>query len=305
MISIVLTAYNGRKYITDLMDSLRNQTVAPDEVLVLDDGSTDGTDSVVENYIASHQLEGWKLIRNQENLGWKKNFFKGIKMAKGDLIFPCDQDDIWCRDKLEIMGRIMREQRQIELLVSNYYLKQDEKDGYAATSNYDDYAVQKVPFDHQWALVRRPGCVFCFRKSFFDDIESEWDVQAGHDANLWRFAVVRGTLYSIHYSSVFFRRHGDNTTAGNNRGQSGAKRLEMLKEEEERIQKFKKYAADGHFEADPEEFDRELSFTRLRIELIEHKSPKAFFTLLFRYKKYFPTRLSLLGDVKAALRKGS
>ena len=119
-LSIVMTTYNGMEYIKDQLDSIANQKRKADEVLIYDDGSNDGTIEFIENYINNNGLNNtWKLIVNEENKGWRRNFVEGIWASMGDLVFPCDQDDIWHEDKLETIEKIMTENPQIQVLTTN------------------------------------------------------------------------------------------------------------------------------------------------------------------------------------------
>ena len=94
-ISVVMCCYNGEKYIQEQMDSLKNQSRKADEIIIIDDCSKDDTVQIIKNYIQQNELHSWKLIENKKNKGWKENFMFGIRQAKGEVIFPCDQDDIW------------------------------------------------------------------------------------------------------------------------------------------------------------------------------------------------------------------
>ena len=100
-----MTTYNGERFLPEMLESLRNQTRKIDELLIFDDGSTDSTVCLIENYIDKYGLENWKIRQNEINLGWEKNFVQGLNQAKGDVIFPCDQDDIWHTDKIEKMTK--------------------------------------------------------------------------------------------------------------------------------------------------------------------------------------------------------
>ena len=115
-VSIVMTTYNGEKYIGQMLDSIRNQTRPADEVLILDDRSKDNTVKFVNNYIEKYKLNGWKIIVNQKNVGWKCNFRNGLEMATGDVIFLSDQDDKWHTDKLEKMTAAFEKNQNIWLL---------------------------------------------------------------------------------------------------------------------------------------------------------------------------------------------
>ena len=77
---------------------------------ILDDCSKDETPELIRKYIIDNNLSGWKLIENQTNQGWKKNFKLGFDLATGDYIFPCDQDDIWHLDKVQKMTDVYKRQ---------------------------------------------------------------------------------------------------------------------------------------------------------------------------------------------------
>ena len=70
MISLVMAVYNGEQYITAQMESIKNQSLAPDEVIIRDDCSTDKTREVVSNFITANGLN-WKLICAETNTGWR------------------------------------------------------------------------------------------------------------------------------------------------------------------------------------------------------------------------------------------
>ena len=77
-ISVVVSVFNGEKYISEQLDSLRQQTRRPDEVLLFDDGSSDKTPQIVADYITKYSLANWKYTRNPENKGWRRNFMDGM-----------------------------------------------------------------------------------------------------------------------------------------------------------------------------------------------------------------------------------
>ena len=119
-VSIVLCSYNGEKYIEEQLDSLRVQTRPADEVMIFDDRSTDRTVKIVQDFIRKYELSGWSIEVNSENKGWKRNFMEGMQKASGDLIFPCDQDDVWMMNKIEKMSEIIEKNNNILLLTANY-----------------------------------------------------------------------------------------------------------------------------------------------------------------------------------------
>ena len=215
-VSVVMTTYNGEKYVVEQLDSIRTQTRKADEVLIFDDRSSDQTVQLIQNYINHNELNGWKVMVNASNKGWKKNFFEGIQETSGDIIFLCDQDDIWVSDKIEKMIQVLERNEKISVLASDYSIKlEGEK-----RSNYQSVAkqmkitgkVEMIPFDQKWYYVTRPGSTYCFRKIFFEAIKKDWNVNLAHDCNLWYFASARGEMAIYHYDTMVFRRHGDNAS---------------------------------------------------------------------------------------------
>ncbi len=100
LISIAMTTYNGDKYLKEQLDSIYSQTHKNIEIIVSDDCSTDGTVEILDKYSKSH---GLKYHRNNNNLGFVKNFEYAISLCKGEYIALSDQDDIWVDNKLETL----------------------------------------------------------------------------------------------------------------------------------------------------------------------------------------------------------
>lgn len=100
MISIALTTFNGQKYLKDLLISLRKQSLLADEIIVVDDNSTDETITILNSFKDYLPL---KIYRNNITQGVNKNFEKAISLCTGDFILICDQDDIWLDLKIECL----------------------------------------------------------------------------------------------------------------------------------------------------------------------------------------------------------
>ncbi len=105
-ISIALCTYNASQYLTGQLESLKNQTLKADEIIVCDDCSTDNTIEILEKY---KDILNIKLFINDLNLGVTKNFEKAISLCSGDIIFLCDQDDIWESKKIEKMSKFFED----------------------------------------------------------------------------------------------------------------------------------------------------------------------------------------------------
>jgi len=100
-ISVVLCTYNGAKFLKEQLDSIVAQTLQPYELIAQDDGSTDETIDILQDYAKKYPLI--KVYRNEKGRGINNNFFSAIRRATGDFIAISDQDDIWMTDKFETM----------------------------------------------------------------------------------------------------------------------------------------------------------------------------------------------------------
>jgi glycosyltransferase involved in cell wall biosynthesis len=98
--SVALCTFNGEKYIAFQLQSILEQTVAVNEIIICDDCSTDNTISIINSFARSYP--GIIAVHiNDRNLGGRKNFEKALKLCSGDFIFFSDQDDIWMKNKVE------------------------------------------------------------------------------------------------------------------------------------------------------------------------------------------------------------
>lgn len=119
-VSVALAAYNGTEYIEKQLRSLMAQTRRIDEVIIRDDGSTDETVRIAQEFIDAHALEGWRVLRAEKNGGYFENFHQAIMEASGDVIFLCDQDDIWDVRKVERCMQELEKDKSLLLVCTGY-----------------------------------------------------------------------------------------------------------------------------------------------------------------------------------------
>ena len=214
--AVVLACYNGEKYIVEQLDSLRLQTRVLDEILIVDDCSTDNTIQIVEEYIKQYELKNWRLVINSYNKGWCRNFIDAFGMVDADLIFPCDQDDIWSIDKVENMSVIMEENPQINVLVSNFevFNMSASSDIPGVYKMINDGKVKPILYNSRYMTIRRPGCVYCFRRLIYPHVQKMWTEGQAHDSILWRVGIFTDSLYLYQKSTIKWRRTDTSTTIG-------------------------------------------------------------------------------------------
>lgn len=219
-IAVIMSTFNGSEFILEQLTSIRNQSLKVDKVVICDDFSTDNTCNIIDKFITENELsDTWALIRNTENIGWRKNFHQLIKNINSDYIFLCDQDDIWFNDKVSCMVECLVENPNIEVLTSNFqqFSKSDE---ILFTNNLENEKKEFFTWDISfYNSVERPGCSYLIRGSFIRDLNRSplFDGQNAHDAVIWSVSCVRGTLYNLDQVLIFWRRHQSSATLNNNK----------------------------------------------------------------------------------------
>lgn len=101
LVSVVLGTYNGEAFLEEQLRSVLAQTWTPLEIIAIDDGSTDRTVGILREYAARDSRI--RIVINERNLGFVRNFEKGCSLARGTYIALCDQDDYWFPDKIAKM----------------------------------------------------------------------------------------------------------------------------------------------------------------------------------------------------------
>lgn len=219
VLSVVLCTYDGAAYLQEQLDSLLCQTRKPDEVVVGDDCSRDGTWPVLQAFEKKAGALGIKvsLVRNERNLGFVGNFTQTLKRAAGDIVLLCDQDDIWHWDKLAVIERRFTGQPELLLLFSNARLVdatgQELRHSLFEALEFDDEERRTVreggAFD---VLLRRSivtGATAAFRRHL---LEIALPVGKGwiHDEWLALIAAVAGRVEMIEDPLIDYRQHDRN-----------------------------------------------------------------------------------------------
>jgi glycosyltransferase involved in cell wall biosynthesis len=119
-ISTVIVLYNLEKYIDDAIQSVLKQTRRSDEIIVVDDCSTDGSSDIVAKY-RNRVIH----IKQEENIGTLRNSLSGLKAATGDIVAFLDGDDVWMPEKLEAIEREFLQDEEV-VLVSHDFIEVDE-----------------------------------------------------------------------------------------------------------------------------------------------------------------------------------
>lgn len=305
-ISVVMTTYNGEKYVEDQLISLTNQTRLPDEIIIFDDCSTDRTVHIVQKFIEMHSNVRLKLSVNKSNKGWQKNFMDAISEAKGEIILLADQDDIWIQDKIAKCSNLLESHDEIDLLTCNFSVfnmrrkKAAEEDQEAGMNN--DKALFRFEIDKDFYRVNRPGCTYCFRKSFFDDIKSYWQPGMAHDQLLWSAAILKHSLYNYNEVLIKFRRHDSNASGRITLNVSREKRIARIDNNIRLIQQLYQLYISQIDNVEANVVKEYLSYEAYRRDFLETGSLLKWMGLVKKYRKYSYSMKSLFKDLYIAKR---
>ncbi len=215
-ISVVIATYNGHKYLDQQLQSVLNQTLKPDEVIVCDDMSTDATVNILEEYQQRGEL---KYSINPTNLGVIENFKRGVAMARpGNYISLCDQDDEWMPDKLERSAALLNTFDDPDVPCMVYTdLRLVDRDMNVINPSLWNEVGQQERYHHnlQNLLFNQfvNGCSTLLNPALRNLVQTiPNNVKFYHDDWIAVAAFALGKAKSINEATVNYRAHGSNVT---------------------------------------------------------------------------------------------
>lgn len=220
---IVLATYNGEKYLARQLDSILAQTHTSWELLARDDGSTDGTTAILEEYAARYP-DKIRIIRDSEgNLGYGHNFARLMEHTSAEYISFADQDDIWHPDKLErSVARLKamedRYGSSTPLLVHHDFAIINANDDVTDRSHEEKYRIGKDNSNIAHMLVQPilHGFSGMANRALIDKSLPLPPDEKFHDSYIAAVASVFGHIEFDPDQLADYRIHGNNVTAGKN-----------------------------------------------------------------------------------------
>jgi glycosyltransferase involved in cell wall biosynthesis len=217
-VSVAIATYNGAKYLRQQLESIAQQTILPNEIIISDDCSDDNTREIVESFVKSSAIP-IRFLSNQRNVGIINNFFNAFNHCTGDYIFYCDQDDVWMPNKIEQCLQCFAHSSQIKLvihqdnIVDEHLTNQNIIQPFMSQSH-----VMKSPiyrddvwgFGHQMVFHRTILPILTYLKE--SNPANLSHVAACFDFSIIVAAGLCGDIYMLKKPLVLFRRHSDSTT---------------------------------------------------------------------------------------------
>lgn len=227
-IAILMATYNGEKFIKEQIDSILAQTYTDFVLYIHDDGSTDGTMSILKEYEAKNPAR--IVIMEGESTGCARNNFLYMhKMVNAPYYMCSDQDDVWLKDKIEItIGRMEKLEKLSTLKPNLVYTELRVVDERLNTIEDTMSVYQRLDCkdnSESFKLMQNSvtGCTMMVNRQLRDMMCGFYDIDniIMHD---WWAAIIAahfGAISFIDKPTILYRQHGDNSV--------GAKKSHGLK----------------------------------------------------------------------------
>lgn len=204
-VSVILPTFNGQKYIAEAIESALTQTLAPHEIIVVNDGSTDGTEKIVQGY-------GSKVrYIYQENKGVAGAYNTGIAVASGNYIAFLEHDDVWAPEKNASQVQCFEDGGQPGMVFSPVLLVEEGKPSKLNVVNLND-GEGEVNFAAFFARNRVLNCsTVMMRKSVLEDVGGFLeDLPLSFDYDLWLRIAAKYRVVCLSKPLVAYRIHSNN-----------------------------------------------------------------------------------------------
>lgn len=207
MISVCIATYNGSKYIEEQIGSILVQMGNRDEIIVVDDNSNDSTLHKI-NGIGDARI---KIYQNKKNTGVKKTFERAIGLAKGDIIFLSDQDDIWIDGKVDLAKQAFIKNPNVTLFASDAIVI--DKSGRTVSNSFYNL-IGRFTNNIFLNIVKNKflGCTLAFKKDMRTYFLPIPETVPMHDIWIGAINSIFGKTYFSDAPLVKYRRHEKNLT---------------------------------------------------------------------------------------------
>lgn len=226
-ISVVIPLYNKEAEVERALRSAIEQSLAPREIIVVDDGSTDGSADVVERVMREHPEAGIRLIR-QQNRGVSAARNRGIGEATGSYVALLDADDVWLSGYIAEVCRLMAYYPDADAYSTAFYIVNKGSRTAAATPESEGYVnVAEEALKHRYPII--PSVATLRRSTVLDAGGFPEGMRIGEDQWLWVRMIQRGAKFCFSPMSLAcYSRTASNRSASIYRKEQSMHSLEEL-----------------------------------------------------------------------------
>lgn len=213
-ISVVIATYNGEKYIEEQLESILAQSVRVNEIIICDDASSDETLKICNDKLGGGNIK-YSILQHDINQGVVSSFKEALFASTGDIVFFCDQDDVWLPNKVATFISKFKEEKDVDLLFSNAYITNADL---KPTGKYLWDTIKFRPSQQEFKeclqieMLKRnifTGMCMALRRNLIDDgIWFSKDML--HDECIGWYALMKGGVDYIDKPLVYYRQHSNN-----------------------------------------------------------------------------------------------
>lgn len=217
-IGIVIATYNGERYVKEQIESILNQTVQPNQIVISDGGSSDNTVSICESMLENSGID-YNILISDIRLSIRDNFQKGLVNCDSDIIFFADQDDVWNKNKLEIMLKCFSDENVCMVFTNASIVDENLKDvnkclwtsiGYKYTEGI--FVYKKLSTEYMNMIFKHnivTGMCMAITKEL-KNFSIPFSENSIHDVWIAFLAIFYGDVVAISDKCVRYRQHGNN-----------------------------------------------------------------------------------------------
>ncbi|GAB6420552.1 hypothetical protein bcgnr5372_21190 [Bacillus luti] len=210
---ILMSSYNGEKYIREQIESIFAQSYRNIQLIVRDDGSTDSTIKILNEYAEQDRLSWYK----GKNLKPARSFLELVKKAPvAEYYAFADQDDVWDSDKIEVAVKKLSQVKADTpaLYCSATRLVDQDLAIINPVAHYKNY---RLTFGEALVEIPSPGCTYVFNNDAREYLVNyEFDYIGMHDALLYRIVSGLGEIIYDKTPHISYRQHGGNVVGTEN-----------------------------------------------------------------------------------------
>jgi alpha-1,3-rhamnosyltransferase len=220
LVSVIIPAYNHELYIEEALQSVVDQTYPNIELIVINDGSTDGTAKVITDFISRHQNHNIQFI-NKQNEGVCKTLNKGLEMSTGEYVAFLASDDLWLSDRVSIQVRFLEKNENIGMVFSDaWFLRFNTKtdirwsDYKPGINNYFKNSIQNT--DMYRVLLTQmiiPALTVMIRKQVLNEVGFFDENLVYEDDDMWLRIALKYPIAYIDIPLALYRIHDSNISS--------------------------------------------------------------------------------------------
>lgn len=204
-ISVAMATYNGATFLKEQLQSLAYQTHRPDELIVTDDGSTDATIAILDEFSKTSPFQV-RIFQGSVNQGVAANFGRAISLTTGDIIFLCDQDDFWFPEKIKWMSSQLMKKPNIQCLMCDAQFTDAKLQPRGGTKKN---AIKNAGLAEEHFVM---GCCVAARRSLINLSLPMLHGEKSHDNWIVGLSDMLGTTQRTNSVMQLYRIHGNNTS---------------------------------------------------------------------------------------------